>query len=280
MVGQARSPCETKVTTPDLMALIYKLMSADGQVRDMTVEEKVDRYYNDVDATEDAVLFPEEQEGLIVTATGSHAGRITRELEEASSNMRRFVYGLQSDDDSDDYEDLNSRMDVQKKKKQLQLEQKKGKTLVKTKAGTRKQQNAVFHNHKAGHSQTSGSSMIAGLEEARRREYRSDAQVEACPNDDAPDCECIACEEAEFGGGPRTEIVNTGRSNAHRGEEESEWEQDDSEASDDEKREDDITDRDLEAVETDPTQRKKLMHFRILRWSTPRRCRASLCLAR
>lgn len=62
-------------------------------------------FYNDIDAAEDVILFPEETFGHAKKAIGEADDPITVELENRFPSFKRFILDLDSDDDSDDYDD-------------------------------------------------------------------------------------------------------------------------------------------------------------------------------
>ena len=65
-------------------------------------------YYSDIDAAEDMVLFPEEAlSGKSKKKIGTMDDVVTRELLNGSPNLKRFIHGLDSDDDSDEFEDYD-----------------------------------------------------------------------------------------------------------------------------------------------------------------------------
>lgn len=65
----------------------------------------VNFFYSDLDAVEDLVLFPEELQGAASTEVTDRTDPLTTALERCGPNWKRFINGLDSDDDSDDFED-------------------------------------------------------------------------------------------------------------------------------------------------------------------------------
>ena len=64
-------------------------------------------YYNDRDADEDMVLFPEETGGKAGTAIIDNMDPILAKLIIRGPSLKRFVLDIESDEDSDDYEDVD-----------------------------------------------------------------------------------------------------------------------------------------------------------------------------
>lgn len=67
--------------------------------------------YNDIDVAEDMILFPEEAEGRAGGAIADRTDPITEKLERRGPNWKRFIHDLDSDQDSDDFEDVPMRRD-------------------------------------------------------------------------------------------------------------------------------------------------------------------------
>jgi len=61
--------------------------------------------YNDIDVEKDFILFPEEGEGRQSTVT-DRMDAISK-LERYGPNWKRFIHDLDSDQESDDFEDVN-----------------------------------------------------------------------------------------------------------------------------------------------------------------------------
>ncbi|SMQ51641.1 unnamed protein product [Zymoseptoria tritici ST99CH_3D7] len=247
---------------PDSQSIDFLVEYLDGKVtgrRDMTAEEKHERYYNEIDAAEDEVLFPEELQGQQITAIGDHADRITQALGTHGFNMIRFIKGLDSDDDSDDYASDAEKLNVNRgKRKENGSAPRKDPNRGKVpKSLALRQRNSRFNKARpAGELSEAqiirkSQNLAEDLKKASAREHKWQVEEDKCPNDFAPDCRCEACNKAE------------GRLN--------EWEDDDGWSSDNslsdpESWESDsdcpmLEEDDLELVETDRQQLKKLKAF-------------------
>ncbi|KJX92382.1 hypothetical protein TI39_contig5859g00009 [Zymoseptoria brevis] len=225
----------------------------------MTVEEKHERYYNEIDAAEDEVLFPEELHGQQITAIGDHADRITQALSTHGFNMIRSIKGLDSDDDSDDYASDSEKLNVNRsKRKEKDSAPRKDPNRGKVpKSLALRQRNSRFNKARpAGELSEAqiirkSQNLAEDLKKASAREHKWQSDEDKCPNNFAPDCRCEACNKAE------------GRLN--------EWEDDDGWSSDNslsdpESWESDsdcpmLEEDDLELVENDRQQLKKLNAF-------------------
>ncbi|PIA96173.1 hypothetical protein CB0940_10666 [Cercospora beticola] len=239
-----------------------------ASARDMTTKEIHEKYYNEIDAAEDEILFPEELQGLQITAIGDHADRINRELEAQGPSLVRFVNGLDTDDDSDADPDLverlnRPRLEAEKKSSRPQLEAKVKSSHAKpSKSLALRQKNAAFNgNQIASRSGPVGKRRPKSakefenrLREAGERVHDWQKEEDKCPNDFAPDCECAVCAEAE---GWEEYIAEAARL-LEDDTEGSDWS--DSDIPSPEALYE-VCDADLEAVESDPRELKRLKTF-------------------
>jgi hypothetical protein len=127
--------------------------------------------YTDIDVAEDMVPFPEELEGKI-GAVSDASDPISLKFEKHGSNLKRFIHGLDSDEDSDEYEDLEigSKKDRQKKLGG----RKKPKAIMEKSTITNTSE--VENNHPCKEVVTNGNQVIANDDD-----WEDD------------DCDCLAC---------------------------------------------------------------------------------------
>ena len=237
--------------------------------RDMTADEMHERYYNEIDAAEDEILFPEELQGVQITAIGDHADRIWQDLESQGPNWHRFIKGLHSDDESDD-SDLDMQLRVDRARPEL--EGKKGRVKPSKSLAVRTK-NARFNGDQAiaGPSRPgaykprqNGKEFAATLREAGERPPKWQENRQDCPNDFAADCECSACTKAE---GWQDDDDWDGDDDW----DDEDWDDDDNSESAERINEmieffnsgmvEGIIDADLETVETNPRELKRLKAF-------------------
>jgi hypothetical protein len=79
----------------------------DGAPGETTEEAPSNWFYTDVDAAEDEIIFPEEVQGKRGTSILYTGDPIFKALDRAGPNSKRYILGLDSDDDSDDYEEVD-----------------------------------------------------------------------------------------------------------------------------------------------------------------------------
>lgn len=70
--------------------------------------EKARLLYSDIDANEDPILFPDEASGSQRKAVQSGKDPITVDLLEKGPSMKRFIYNLDPDEDSDAFSESDS----------------------------------------------------------------------------------------------------------------------------------------------------------------------------
>lgn len=78
--------------------------------------EKAKLLYSDIDANEDLILFPDEAGGSQRKAVQSGKDPITVDLLEKGPSMKRFIYNLDSDEDSDAFSESDSPKEIAEKR--------------------------------------------------------------------------------------------------------------------------------------------------------------------
>lgn len=195
-------------------------------VKEATLYEKLAHFYNDIDAAEDEILFPEEKEGILATAITGHSDMILRELDESGPKMIRFIHNLDTDEDSDEYteeflemekkrEPRNKIEEQKKAKKSLAIEgeednkegsnieeRRKPKLSNGSRAVALRNKNAQFNQQEANRNGTGrypgGHDLVAELEAGRNRPHNWQNKDAVCPNDFAEGCTCRVCKRVDF----------------------------------------------------------------------------------
>lgn len=236
--------------------MVIQTIDNHGQARDMTEDELHDTNYNDIDATEDAILFQEEREGHTNTAIGGPSDRNNLKIEETGPNWQRFIQDSDTDQESDsDFEEEFMERRIKKKTENTKGKQPRAQKKRKNKdEKVTKFGDAVLSNR--------NKDLLGSIEAATIRDHSWQGGPE-CPNGWAADCQCEACKAVNSETVPSDSALAQnmlGNSQGHE-EDDSEWSDSSGDVGSDEEDDLCVEDRDLELVELDPVKLKILKRF-------------------